>query len=485
MGRMTWTWKSWLAIVGAAGLLVACGDGMDEDAGPDEMDAGPMMRMDAGGEDAGSLPDAGSDQCMGAGCEFVQVNAAIAHTCGVRGNGEIMCWGRNQEFQLGDNSTRHSDCAMPGSDPEDCSGVPVNVRYRMDPARPRIEDASYVATSGFTSTCGLRNGEMWCWSNVVVPEVAGGNPEPLRVAERLFDTVGDVQTFSLSGSHICYTVGAVGQLWCAGNNGVGQLGIGTFTEIEINPTALEYNGMMLDDVQEVDVSSNSFVCARTSDEVYCWGRNRENQLGDGASTTHQTCVIDVMTSWDCSNEPVLVGDPMGTSLGATIDLAVGRRHVCVVAGTGAMGQVECWGDNRAGAIGDTNTAGQFGLPTPVAGMDDVVQVAAGGDFSCALHTDGTVSCWGINSAGQLGDGMMSHGMQCMVGSQMEDCSPTPVSVMGIDDASYLDAGNGHACVIRGDGSVWCWGRNTSRQVGVDMRDDAYSPVMVQETAPSM
>lgn len=482
---MTW--------IGARGLLAifvlslaACDGGDTEDAGLDSgpgEDAGPGV--DAG-FDAGPGVDAGPSGCQGAGCGFIQVNAAIAHTCAVRENGEIMCWGRNQEFQLGDGRERHADqCAPPGQPPEDCSGTPVNVRYLDMGSQPIIDDADLVTARAFTSTCSLRSGELWCWSNVVVNEIGGTEPEPLNVAERLFADVDGVETASVAGSNICYVQGANRQLFCAGSNGFGQLGRGTSTIREIMPEGVPFGTGFLEDIERVSVSLNQFACAATATAgVYCWGRGEEGQLGDG-SATHGNCQDGSGMDLDCSRDAVEVGDPKSTPITETIDLETGRRHVCLIEGSGAMGQVYCWGDNRAGSIGQADTAFSYRFPVAVTGMDDVIDIGAGGDFTCALHADGTISCWGINSAGQLGDGMVSHGMQCTVGSVMEDCSPTPVTVATIDDAVSISTGSSHACAIRSDGSVWCWGNNNSRQLG--QMDDLESnvPVLVQNTAPSM
>ena len=39
------------------------------------------------------------------------------------------------------------------------------------------------------------------------------------------------------------------------------------------------------------------------------------------------------------------------------------------------------------------------------GLTNVDAIVAGGSHSCARRTDGTVWCWGANTSGQLGDGV--------------------------------------------------------------------------------
>ena len=67
------------------------------------------------------------------------------------------------------------------------------------------------------------------------------------------------------------------------------------------------------------------------------------------------------------------------------------------------GTISCWGDNDYGELGD-GTDDDSSMPVGVAGISDAVAIAAGDDHSCALRQGGTISCWGYNGYGQLGDG---------------------------------------------------------------------------------
>lgn len=228
---------------------------------------------------------------------------------------------------------------------------------------------------------------------------------------------------------------------------------------------------------EIVVSGRSFACARTADDVLCWGINDSDQLGDGQATSHTLCIEGAMDRFDCSPYPVAVGGPDATRLGSVDDIDVGSSHACAV----QDGLVLCWGDNRAGAAGQPESSETIGLPTPVGDIDDATQVAAGSGHTCALHADGSVSCWGSNFEGQLGDGIADHGTRCVSGGSDVDCSVTPVSVATIDDATFIAANSSHTCVIRGDGSVWCWGYNTNRQLGDGTRNNRNTPVRVMQT----
>src|SRR5262245_45758501 len=97
----------------AAALLIACGDpATNADAG---MDSGPIVSdagRDANRPDTGP-PDSGVQPCT-VGCEFVELALGDSHTCARRANGEIWCWGRDLEGQLGDGPARQTTCGVTG-----------------------------------------------------------------------------------------------------------------------------------------------------------------------------------------------------------------------------------------------------------------------------------------------------------------------------------------------------------------------------------
>ncbi len=89
----------------------------------------------------------------------------------------------------------------------------------------------------------------------------------------------------------------------------------------------------------------------------------------------------------------------------------------------------------------------------------IVQISAGGAHACALHGDGTISCWGYNAQGQLGNGTLVD-------------SPIPVTVLAspggapFTGATQISCGvENSTCALRGDGTAWCWGQNTYGTLG--------------------
>jgi len=136
-----------------------------------------------------------------------------------------------------------------------------------------------------------------------------------------------------------------------------------------------------------------------------------------------------------------------------------------------------WGRNDYGQLGD-DTTGNKTTPVPVKGPDgegyltDVVAIAAGGNHSLALKSDGTVWAWGGNDYGQLGDGTTTGKF-------------TPVQVKGPGGEGYLTdiiaiaAGGYHSLALKSDGTVWAWGYNGCGQLGNGTTINRTTPVQVK------
>lgn len=191
------------------------------------------------------------------------------------------------------------------------------------------------------------------------------------------------------------------------------------------------------------------VCATAADyTVWCWGLNNLGQLGNGQS--HQTC----QGGQDCSNLPTEV-----QGLPEAYGLYGGIGFLCAAVTYGAL---YCWGTNEYGQIGD-GTDVSHPVAVLSSGISSVRSAAGGLLHTCAVKADGTVWCWGGNTGcGLLGDGVSSH-QSC----DQSDCSFAPVRVAGLHDTLSVAAGDMHTCAVKADGTVWCWGCNTTGALGFD------------------
>lgn len=144
-------------------------------------------------------------------------------------------------------------------------------------------------------------------------------------------------------------------------------------------------------------------------------------------------------------------------------VSVGDSYACVRKKDGTLW---CFGNNGYGELGlGTNTGpacNGFCQPTPteVTAVGTVLSVSAAESHACAVKTDGTVWCWGVNGNGELGDGTTT-GQAC--GGLF--CKPTPVQVLNLTNVAEVASAYTHSCARKTDGTVWCWGDNNDGQCG--------------------
>lgn len=221
--------------------------------------------------------------------------------------------------------------------------------------------------------------------------------------------------------------GGFAKAW--GLNNKGQLGDGTIvdksTPVKVNTIA---------DVIAIDAGETHTAAVKNDGTVWTWGENLYAQLGDG--------------SLNNSLNPVNVA-----GLAGIVKVSSKFRHTLALKDDGT---VWAWGWNYYGELGNGSTVKNqpFGITSPVQaiGLSGVQDIAAGSYHSLALHSDGTVSAWGYNQKGQLGDGTRTDRL-------------TPVPVSGLSNVVAISAGWEHSLALASDGTVWAWGYGGYGQLG--------------------
>ena len=138
---------------------------------------------------------------------------------------------------------------------------------------------------------------------------------------------------------------------------------------------------------------------------------------------------------------------------AAQSIAAGGHHTCAVT---PGGRVKCWGLNRAGQVGNGTTGESVTTPaivvSPVAGLaTEVTRITAGEEHTCVIVAGGQVQCWGANVP--TGQGVASR-----------SSSPVILGALG-SRVSSIAAGRAHTCAVTGTGGVKCWGENINFQLG--------------------
>ncbi|MBI3358405.1 MAG: hypothetical protein HY201_05205 [Nitrospirae bacterium] len=189
--------------------------------------------------------------------------------------------------------------------------------------------------------------------------------------------------------------------------------------------------------------------------------------GESSGTSTITATIEG-TNANATTTTVTV-NPLSAGAGV-LSVAAGGFHTCAAFENGS---VKCWGLNASGQLGNgTSTTTPVSTPVAVNNITNAVEVAAGGFHSCARLSDSTVTCWGWNQFGQLGNGKLGDG------TSSTTPITTPVVVSGVANAVQITAGFNHTCALLLGGSIQCWGFNASGQLGDGSSNATSTPVAV-------
>jgi alpha-tubulin suppressor-like RCC1 family protein len=283
------------------------------------------------------------------------------HTCAVA-NGAAMCWGSNASGQLGNNSTT-------------ASYVPVTA----------IASGVTAISAGYAYSCAIVGTGVKCWGANPDGELGDGSTDESHMPVSVTGLTGTPIALSTGVAHTCALITG-GTVQCWGYNNSGQLGNNSTASTLTGPATAVSN--IVSGATAV-VAGGYFTCAIVSGAAKCWGFGPFGQLGNGMAMD--------------SHVPVGV-----TGLGSGVTaIAAGRSHACAVAG----GTTSCWGAGYYGQLGNGSTFAHT-TPTPVIGLPaNASSLGAYESSTCALLAGGTVSCWGVDSYGTLGDGRVIRQLQ--------------------------------------------------------------------------
>ena len=157
-------------------------------------------------------------------------------------------------------------------------------------------------------------------------------------------------------------------------------------------------------------------------------------------------------------------------------LALGDSHSCALAEEGI---VKCWGAGGGGRLGHGGTPSSSApVTTSSAGgaaLSDVIQVSAGAEHTCGLTASGGVKCWGNGANGRLGHNVLTS-------------SVSPVAVKDVAGTGTLSGivqislGQEHTCAVTSAMKVLCWGKGDFGRLGHDATTDSSLPVFVKDVS---
>jgi alpha-tubulin suppressor-like RCC1 family protein len=326
---------------------------------------------------------------------------------------------------------------------------------------------------GGEHSCYRAGADVVCWGGNTSGELGIGSIESTSGHPRRVSGLDGATSVVAGWDNTCATM-SDGRVLCWGNDDAGQLGLPPTPSRRVVPT----EAPALQGIVQISLG-NGHGCGMLHDDVVCWGRNINGQLGDGTITdsftpvtvpgTHGALAVSAGNGSSCA---VLAdhtiacwgggtGTPAGCVMGTlcpvvevsdAVDVGVGGFHACAVR---ASGNAICWGANDFGQLG-------WGTPPPhpwgdiaFGAVPDLLRV---GPLHNCLLSAGQVWCWGNDAMGQV-SGQASGATS----------SITRVFASVLGDAIDVGTGATHTCALRIGGEVLCWGNNFAGQLGVPVR----------------
>ncbi len=364
----------------------------------------------------------------------VQVAAGGVHTCALLTNGTVTCWGYNYWGQLGTATNNGTGTANP---------TPTVVAG--------LAGVTQIAAGGDHTCALLTNGTVMCWGynrwgqlgNATNNGTSNASPTPTLVAG-----LTGVTQIAAGLDHTCALLASTA-VTCWGYNHSGQLGNGTnIGNSNANPTPAAVTG--LSGVTQI-TSGHDHTCALLSaGGITCWGSNLFGQLGTAAN------------SGTSAANPTPTGGPGLTN---AFRVAAGGDHTCAVY---LFGAVACWGSNLYGQLGNVTNSGSSNPNPALIGSgfsNGVGQIATGNAHTCVVTT-GTVTCWGDNQEGELGNATNNGTF---------NANPTPTPVAALAGVTQMGGGQDHTCALLSNGAIACWGSNDFGQLGNATNNGNNSP----------
>lgn len=362
--------------------------------------------------------------------------------------------------------------------------------------------------AGFEHTCSLTPEKaLYCWGRTAQGQ---GHFEqgtrPFRRAARSHDwthATDAIRIIGSSGHTLLLTTS--GELFCWGDNGLGQCG-----QDHDGPTENLYEATAVPGVTDAVEASASYrhSCVVTSTgAVQCWGMNSHRQAGHptdhittttnvegfGPGTSNQakfiatgdenTCASTVdnhIFCWGNNNRhasgiqpAIMTPSPIPATGGSVptgiVSLISGSYHYCTL---DAAHDVKCWGANSQGQLGAANNLADIPVVRPTTlfqrGTMKPVALAAKGHYTCARYEDGSVACSGGFPSPTATPAPRDGTLTEVYAAENEG-----------DEATAMALGDGFMCVVRRSKEIVCWGKSFQGQVGVGEAGTFIPPGIVQ------
>lgn len=352
--------------------------------------------------------------------EAVEVTVGQAHACARLNTGAVYCWGSNARGQLGNGAIdQGTHVPSPVMDLDDATQISAGFDHTC-----ALRSNNQVVCWGYNFTGELGNG-------TVSP--SGSPVTVMREDLTPLDNVlgiGSGAGHTCAYAELLSTPGEI-RLWCWGRNVEGQLGLGRDSQVETR--AVQIGASFLDSIDLVVGGDFHTCARRSDKQLYCWGINENGQLGTGGIEAHNvpfsipdvgavehlalgfghTCAgltDGTLKCWGRDDFNQLGRDVSGfdafvpgavSGVSGSQSVAAGQEFTCLAT---AARELYCWGQGTLGQLGHGDRSGQPSpLKVDLSSLEGLpTQLSATYQHVCAVLDTGQVACWGNNERGQAG-----------------------------------------------------------------------------------
>ncbi len=339
----------------------------------------------------------------------IEADPSGEHICALTHNKTMACWGMNTDGQIGNGS-------------------------KTDVSKPvivKVGDVEQMAV-GSAHTCALNSkGALYCWGYRYYGQTGDGfasstDQTTPKLASKI-PTLADVW----AGYHRTCGLDLSGKLWCWGYGSSGDRGDGTTTSSMVNPAAVQG---LPGNIVDLDIRARRGCAQTQKGELYCWGYNLYRDVAPSSTSTM----------------------PIATKRAAPTDVGIfggGRYTQC--AGIIGKGQLQCWGDNSDGQVGNGSSSfTAVSVPVVAKGLTiPPIAINGGDDHIVILGTNGKVFTSGDSADRQTGNGTTTDKKGF---SQASKFTGSYVKALGFYNTT---------CALGTDGQVYCLGDTSDGQVG--------------------
>jgi alpha-tubulin suppressor-like RCC1 family protein len=404
------------------------------------------------------------------GTDWKQVNSGAAHTAAIKTDGTLWIWGIGSS-RLGTNDSTDRS-------------TPVTTFAGGT-------DWKQVSSGGSHTAAIKTDGTLWTW---------GLGSSGQLGASSTFSRFTPITTFAggtnwkqvSAGSNHTAAIKTDGTLWTFGSNTSGQLGDST-TTAKVTPVTTFAGGT---NWKQVSSGGLHTAAIKTDGTLWTWGSGNSGRLGNAQITNRSTPVTTfaggtnwkqvncgafsmssiktdgTLWSWGFSDFGTLGintrfssrSTPVTTFAGGTnwrqVSASSCGEFNMGLRGDGTNNELFLWGRSGNGELGSSLVTLPESIPIEIPGStNNWGSVSSGNRYTAAIKTDGTLWVWGDNGDAELG-------------INDTDNRFTPVTTFaGGTDWKQVSAGGQHTAAIKTDGTLWTWGINSLRQLGVGPTDD--------------